>query len=96
VVVDELGSPPCEGKDRAHVQGVGHGTGMVATHWGTHRPWRHFVDYVAGSKVDRLELLFGPAMGQIWIWASYESSFCDALQFLFKDPNHWSNGLGSN
>jgi hypothetical protein len=74
----------------------GHGTGMVATHWGTRRPWRHFVDYVAGSKVDRLELLFGPATGQIWIWASYESSFCDALQFLFKDPNHWSNGLGSN
>jgi hypothetical protein len=43
----------------------GHGAGMVATHRGTRRPYRHFVDYVVGSKVDRLELQFGPAMGQI-------------------------------
>jgi hypothetical protein len=61
------------------------------------RPLKHFVDYVAGNKLDRLELLFGPVTVQIWIWVNYENcSFRDALQILFKDPDHWSTGLGNN
>jgi hypothetical protein len=97
--VEMLGHPPPRalGARGTRLGSWGRGSSMAATHWGTRWPWRHFVDYVAGSKVDRLELLIGPATGQIWIWANYEScSFRDALQFLFKDPDQRSNGLGSN
>jgi hypothetical protein len=63
----------------------------------TCRWFGHFIEYVSRVVVPDLETVFGPAQVRFWIWANYEScSFRDALQLLFKDPDHWSNGLGSN
>jgi hypothetical protein len=63
----------------------------------TCRWFGHFIEYVSRIAVPDLETVFGPAQVRIWIWANYEScSFHDALQILFKDPDHWSNVLWSN
>jgi hypothetical protein len=61
------------------------------------RSLRHSTEHMACVKPPDLETVSRPARVRIWIWANYEScSFRDALQLLFKDPDHWSNGLGGN